>query len=163
MSGAQSCPSGTDTVRIRITPLLCEVRLLSVDNQLEGRPQLKNPRVFFRNANASAQVLRQDGFRPAQMVDSPEGLRSPELFLAYLNEDIGYFRCEPGVSLFCYPNDSPVATLGTPRTELVLEAESDGETLQFITGLPALRRGSSTGVHIIADDKSLYYCIKNGN
>ena len=154
---------GRDTVRIALTPLLCEVRLLSVDNLLEDRPLLRNPRVYFRGANEVAQVMRQDGFRPSRMVESPEGMRSPELFLAYLNEDIGYFRCEPGISLYCYPNDSPVATLGTPRTELVLEAEAGGETLCFPTELPALLRGSVTPVRVVIDDNSPIYCKKSEN
>ena len=162
MSGMAQAKGGS-SLSIRLTPLLCAVQLESIDNLLEGRPLLRNPRVYFRYANASAQVLRQDGFRPSQTVESPQGLRSPELFCAYLGQDIGYFRREPGISLYCYPNDSPFATIGTPRTELILEAECEGETLGFATGLPALPRGSITHAHVVADDKHLIFCKNPGN
>ena len=159
MSGmAQAKPC--DTLLLTLTPLLCEVHLASVDNLLEGRPLLRNPRVYFRYANASAQVLRQDGFRASETVESPEGLRSPELFFAYLPEPVGYFRCEPGITLYCYPNDSPFPTIGTPRTELILEAEADSLVLGFCKELPALARASSTPVRVVADDNSLVYCKK---
>ncbi|MBO4595636.1 MAG: hypothetical protein J5632_03390 [Bacteroidales bacterium] len=162
MSGmAQS--KGADTVGITLTPLLCAIQITSVDNLLENRPLLKHPRFNFRYANASAQVLRQDGFRPSQTVESPVGMRSPELFLAYLHEDIGYNRCEPGITLCCYPNDSPFPTIGTPRTELILEAQADSLTLGFCTELPALHRGSITPVRVVADDNSLIYCKKSEN
>lgn len=162
MSGtAQS--SGSGTVFIRLTPLLCAVQLLSVDNCLQDRPLLKNPRVYFDYANASAQVLRQDGFRPSQTIESPAGLRSPELFFAALPEDIGYRRSEPGITLCCYPNDSPYATIGTPRTELVLEAEVEDGTVCFPTELPALPRGSVTGIRVVIDDNSPIYWKKSEN
>ena len=149
---------GRGDVVITLSPLLCAVQLQSVDNLLEGRPLLKSPRIFFRYANASAQVLRQDGFRASLTVESPVGLRSPELFFAYLPQDIGYYRSEPGITLYCYPNDSPFPTIGTPRTELVLEAESDSLTVGFSTVLPALPRGGFTPVRVVADDNSLIYC-----
>ena len=149
---------GRGDVEITLSPLLCAVQVQYVDNLLEGRPLLKSPRIFFRYANASAQVLRQDGFRASQTVESPVGLRSPELFFAYLPQDIGYYRCEPGITLYCYPNDSPFPTIGTPRTELVLEAESDSLTVGFSTVLPALARGGFTPVRVVADDNSLIYC-----
>lgn len=154
MSGFCQFRAGYDA-RLHLSSLLCEVKIESVDNLMEGCPLLKNPRVYFRNANASAQVLRQDGFRPTQWMDDPAKMQSPELFIAALPEDIGRYRQEPGLSLHCYPNDSPYDGPGTPRTEIVLEAEKDGETLRFATSLPALMRGRSYSIALSLSEWNL--------
>lgn len=142
---------------VQLGSLLCPVHIVSIDNQLEEAPLIQNPRVYFRNASAIAQVLRQDGFRPTQWVDNPAGLRSPELFIAYLPHDIGYIRLETDITLYCYPNDSPYDGPGTPRTELILEGETDGETLRFVTKLPAIRRGRDCRVALSLSEWNVEY------
>ncbi|MCR5549110.1 MAG: hypothetical protein K6F25_10225, partial [Bacteroidales bacterium] len=49
---------------------------------------------------------------------------------------------------WCYPNDTPEETMGTPRTGIVLECVIGGRRERFRGRLPPLARSSTTGVGI---------------
>lgn len=147
MSGMAQFHSPGSAV-IKLTPLLCKVSIKSIDNCIEGQPLLRNPRIYLRNINASAQVLRQDGFRPSETISPPGNLRSPELMFSQLGKEIGYHRQETDLNLYCYPNDSPYGGPGTPRTEIVFEADTQDGPYIHIEELPAIRRAEDTVLDI---------------
>lgn len=123
-----------------LSPLLCRVALGEVSNELQGYTRLEDPRVYLENMNASAELLRTVGFLPTETVPDP-----PRVKLPY---DIGIFTQSPGSELFCYPNDSAQATIGSPSTALVFECEIKGATRQFRVPLPGLKRNTTTHVDI---------------
>ena len=80
-------------------------------------------------------------------------LEDPRIYLENLNSGAEIMREGAGTELFCYPNDSSEATIGTPGTKLVLECEIKGEIARFIIDLPAIRRNSTTTVDITVSGK----------
>ncbi|MBO6169952.1 MAG: hypothetical protein J6O51_08280 [Bacteroidales bacterium] len=125
---------------LMLIPLMSKVKLGQISNNQKKYVRLEDPRIYLENVNASAEILRLGGFRPAELLQAP--VRAP------LPYDIGIFTQSPGTELFCYPNDSAEATIGTPSTVLVLECEIKGETCRFSTSLPAIRRNTVTYVDI---------------
>ena len=100
---------------------------------------------FLENLNPDAEVLREGGFRPSSIIET-----GAKTSLPY---DIGVFAQHPETEVFCYPNDSSEATIGTPGTKLVLECEIKGEIARFKIDLPAIRRNSTTTVDITVSGK----------
>ena len=142
MSGTaviQAGASGTVT----LTPLMSRVKLGIVSNNMKNYVRLEDPRIFLENVNAGAEILREGGFRPAEVFQE-----SGRVALPY---DIGVFAQSPGTELYCYPNDSPEVTIGNPATVFVMECEISGVTRQFKLSLPAIRRNTTTLVDISVD------------
>ena len=141
MTGTAEFAAGDCTdVNIDITPLFCSVVLAEIRNSLEGYRILEDPRICLTGCNPSAEALRRSGFRPSE--------QSADTLRVSLPCDVGIFAQYPDTQLWCYPNDTPEYTLGTPRTEILLECSVDGETLSFSTALPPLGRGSLTRVAV---------------
>lgn len=139
MSGVGSVGADRSTV-VTLTPMLARVVLGEVCNELKGYVRLEDPRITLESMNASAEILRTNGFYPSETVPEPPVARLPF--------DIGIFPQSPGTELFCFPNDSQEATIGTPATALAFECEVRGSTRRFSVPLPALRRNSTTHVDI---------------
>lgn len=131
--------SGTVTLK----PLMARIMLGIISNNMKKYVRLEDPRIYLESANAGAEILREGGFRPAELLQAPQ--KEP------LPYDIGVFPQSPGTQLYCYPNDSPEATIGTPATVLVLECEIKGATEQFRVSLPSIRRNTTTRVDISVD------------
>ncbi len=127
---------------LKLVPLMSKVKLGEIRNNQKDYIRLEDPRVFLENANFGAEILRDGGFRPSEL------LRTPSVRLPY---DIGVFAQWPGTELFCYPNDSPEATIGTPSTVLVFECEIKNQTRQFRVPLPSVRRNTVMYVDISVD------------
>ncbi|MCR4859642.1 MAG: hypothetical protein K5910_03140 [Bacteroidales bacterium] len=126
--------------KISLRPLLCRVILSGIANTMDGYELLEEPRVRLCDIPDGAEVLREKDFRPAELIDAGEW--------AALPFDIGYFPQEPGIELWCYPNDTPENVLGTPRPSLELECRIQGETCSFEVPLPPLPRGCTKRVEI---------------
>lgn len=151
MSGKASlsvCPDTESEIGIGVTPLFCTIVLSEASNNLTNYRRLENPRVFLRNLNPKAEILRESGFRPSENID--EGQRTP------LPCDVGFYTQHPGTTLYCYPNETPENMLGSPRTELVLECEIRDTTRQFTVELPPLSRSSVHSVAITVDEAQEY-------
>ena len=140
--------TGEDGLHMELTPLLCQVLVVSVDN-CTGEI-LQNPQVCLKGINARAEMLRSDGFRPAETVDFPDEVSHPAMMRAALPCDVGIYAQYPGIRLFCYPNDGE-ETIGTPRTSLVFSALVNGERKEWVFPLPAVRRGSTVPVHMVIE------------
>lgn len=145
---AQFCAG--DTLVIDPKPLRSTITLQDVTNSLGNYTRLENPRVYLENANLQAEILRTEGFRPAET-----GLRTE----AYsLPADIGMFTQHPATQLYCYPNDSPTVTQTTPRTVFVFECEIRDSTCRFSCTLPPLFRGETTNLSLSIESENEYIC-----
>ena len=143
MSGEGTFEAGRKT-ELSISPLMCRVVLRKVTNNLSNYRRLEDPRVFLSNVNPKAELLRTSGFRPSEIVDS--------VGLSPLPYDIGMFPQTVNKALYCYPNDSPSETAGTPRTILVLDCEVKGSSCRYTAPLPPLARNSTTFIDLTVDD-----------
>ncbi len=139
MSGQRDIEAG-GSGSIILSPILARIKTGEISNKLRGYIRLENPRIYLENMNASAELLRTTGFYPSEICMS-----TPVKNLPY---DIGVFSQSPGTELFCYPNDSPEASIGSPATAIVLECEIEGATRQFRVSLPPIKRNSTLMVDI---------------
>ena len=139
MSGVASVGADRSAI-VSLTPMMSRVVLGEVCNELKNYVRLEDPRITLENMNASAELLRTKGFYPSETVAEPQVKRLPY--------DIGIFPQRPGTELFCYPNDSQDATIGTPATVFVFECEIRGATRRFRIPLPSLKRNSTTYVYL---------------
>lgn len=153
-SGTATFAAGED-FRLSLRPLMCRVVVSEVSNHLEGYTRVEDPRVYLRNMNASAELLRGDGFRPSELIGRSAVLPLPC--------DIGLFAQYPEAVLYCYPDDSGTDILGTPARELVFECEIRGETREFREPLPPSGRGSTLrySVRIGENGAEFYLCPYN--
>lgn len=128
---------------LTLTPLLCRIVLVSVSNTMDGYDLLENPRVRLRDLPDNAEILRQADFRPAELIDATPWTALPC--------DVGYFPQEPGLPLWCYPNDTPETVLGAPRPSVEFACEIRGQTCTFEIPLPPLPRGCTKEVDLTID------------
>jgi len=146
LAGRATTDGQTGTVTLQ--PLLCQIILASVANTMDGYELLENPRIRLRDLPATAEILREKDFRPADLIDAGAWVSLPF--------DIGYFPQEPGVSVWCYPNDTPEDILGTPRPTLEFACEIKGASCSFDIPLPPLPRGCKKEVDLTVDSRDNY-------
>lgn len=137
--------SDEDSIFLKLKALLCPVKVLSISNSTDKL--LSHPRLSLRKINASAEMLRSDGFRPSITIDSPAEISHPQMMFSQLPLDLGSDTCHPMTTLYCYPQDTETS-LGTPRTEIVLSAEVDGATRHYATPLPKAGRGKTIVINL---------------
>lgn len=133
---------------IHLQPLLCGITLTKVCNTLDGYELLENPRVRLRDLPNAAEILRQQEFRPTELIDA--GAWTP------LPYDVGYFPQKPGITLWCYPNDTPEDVLGVPRPWLEFECTIRGANCSFEVPLPPLPRACTIEVTLTIDGPGEY-------
>lgn len=133
---------------VTLEPLFSKVVLCEVSNLMKAYVRMEDPRIYLQNINESAEVLRKSGFRASE-----GGTVGKKYKLPY---DIGVFPQQLNFELLCYPNDSAEATMGTPRTSLVLECEISGETCRFTVELPELGRNRKINVDISVSGPQLF-------
>lgn len=137
--------SDEDSIFLKLKALLCPVKVLSISNSTDKL--LSHPRLSLRKINASAEMLRSDGFRPSITIDSPAEISHPQMMFSQLPLDLGSDTCHPMTTLYCYPQDTETS-LGTPRTEIVLSAEVEGSTQHYATPLPKAGRGKTIVINL---------------
>ena len=138
------CTTAERSGTVELQPLLCRVVLASVSNTMESLDLLENPRVRLRDLPDGAEILRQRDFRPTELLDAGPWAELPC--------DVGFYPQEPGIVLWCYPNDTPENILGVPRPTLEFVCEIRGETCTFPIQLPPLSRGAGVEVELSVDD-----------
>lgn len=143
MSGVLA--SASDTVDLPLTPLLCPILLVSVENSLDALAE--DVSISLRQVNSRAEIFRSDGFRPTETVDTPQETAHPEMMKARLPCDVGCYVQYPGLTLYGYPNDCQ-AVLGVPQTELVLDCRVGGERHSTVVPVHPLRRGETVPVQL---------------
>lgn len=142
--------SGPEPARcqIELTPLLSRVIISAVTNGLSDYELLENPQVRLHGLTPSAKVLQYEEFRPVETIES--GTLQP------LPCDIGFYTQYPNLSLYCYPNDTPETTLGTPRTSLEFTCKIKGLECSFPISLPPIPRNSITRVELTINGPTDY-------
>ena len=144
------CASTKDlSGEIELKPLLCSVTLAKISNTMDNYELLEEPRIRLRDLPNAAEILREQEFRPTELIDA-----GPWSKLPY---DVGFFSQEPGITLWCYPNDTPEDVLGVPRPSLEFECKIRGETCSFNIPLPPLPRGSSREVELTVDGPGSFH------
>lgn len=119
----------------RLQPLLCRAEILSINN-LSGLT-LMQPELRLLNVNASAHVLRHDGFPVTGTENAPEALAHPEMMRAPLGTELGEGLWTAGATLFYYP----FVDGGPTPTRLVLSGLADGSPGEWSFDVPASTRG----------------------
>lgn len=135
---------------ISLIPLMSRVLLCEVSNTMKGYARLEDPRIYLENMNAAAEILRNSDFRPSEVIDAENKVRLPY--------DIGLFSQQLGIPLYCFPNESPESTVGSPQTVFVLECEIHGNTCRFPVTLNGLGRNKTLRLDIAIAGPELYDC-----
>lgn len=152
MSG-ECWSEGCDTVILRLTPLLCRVRLTRVDNLIGGNTLLEEPLISLKGAMTEAELMRHSGFRPVSNIEGEISVK--------LGNDIGSAPVFPDVSLYCYPYDDAGQEVGCPPVMMCFSCTVDGEVLEWSFGLPPLRRDSTLEVSLTIEGKDKFsYCCQ---
>ena len=133
---------------LNLSGLLCRITLRTVTNTMDGYELLEEPRVRLIDLPDNAEILREQEFRPTELLDA-----GPWVSLPY---DVGFFPQEPDISLWCYPNDTPEEILGVPRPSLEFACRIEGEPCSFDVPLPPLPRGCSKEVELTVDGPDKY-------
>ena len=135
-----SCLTDAQQGEIVLRPLLCRIVLATVSNTMDGYELLEDPRVRLTDLPDGAEILRDRDFRPSELIDAGDWVALPC--------DVGYFPQACGISLWCYPNDTPENILGVPRPTLEFECSIVGENCSFEVPLPPLSRGCTKEVDL---------------
>lgn len=122
-------------VKPQLSPLLCRAEILSINN-LSGLT-LMQPELRLLDVNASAQVLRHDGFSSIETVNSPEALAHPEMMRVPLGAGLGEGLWTAGATLFYYPFEDG----GPSQTRIILSGLADGSPREWSFEVPASTRG----------------------
>ena len=137
------CTTSEESGTIRLRPLLCKIVLSTVNNTMDGYELLEEPHVRLRDLPDGAEILRDKDFRPTELIDAGAWQALPC--------DVGYFPQYPGITLWCYPNDTPETVLGVPRPALEFECTICGEICSFQVPLPPLDRGCTKEIELTID------------
>lgn len=129
-------------VRIKLSPLLCPVKILHINN-LSGQA-LSGARVQLRGVNSHVQMLRNDGFRTVESESNPATLAHPEMMLREIQAIIGHELSPPDLTLYCYPFDGE----GPSRTTLTLTAMAGNEPREWSFAIPPLSRGQPAAMEL---------------
>ena len=142
------CTTENHDGEIRLQSLLCRIVLMKVANTMDGYDLLEDPQVRLRDLPDAAEILRQEEFRPTELIDAAKWAQLPC--------DVGYFPQEPGIELWCYPNDTPEDVLGVPRPTLELQCSIRGQKCSFEVPLPPLPRASTKEVTLTIDGPGIF-------
>ena len=144
MSGETVICAGTEGPwSIVLEPLLSKVEVVGLSVRMKGSyagKRLTNVQAYLTNVNGTCQPLRRDGFRPVELINAGrlrdadmDRLSSPQLLHVrprVSREMDGEVTYET-FSLYCYPNDVPEESSGSPFTRLVIQGEMDGQTYYY--------------------------------
>ena len=139
MSAVEKIDAGSGAVcEIALEPLLCEIMLESISCDFSGKTYegclLEDACVYLTNVNARCSPFAQE-YQSISSVINSGGLcdedlarmSTPSMLYADLPEAIGAGVSHPSLHFYCYPNQAPSESLGTPWTRLVIEGTLDGE------------------------------------
>ena len=141
--GARASTKAPGACEMVLEPIMSAVILSEISNSISGYVRLEDPRACLGGINPAAKILQHSDFRPTKVTAQGAGVTLPC--------DVGLMTQYPGTVLYCYPNDTPVETLGVPRTTITLECEIKGETCRFTSDLPPLGRNSVTRAALAVD------------
>lgn len=122
--------------------LVSEIRINSIRTDFQGREYYGEPltdvKIYLTNVNASCCIMKHEDFRPESIVnpgfldtEAMGRFHDSRIVCADAVPDIGRSPVNPGIRLYCYPNDSPEETPGSPFTRLVIEGKIAGYTYWY--------------------------------
>ncbi|MCD8313091.1 MAG: hypothetical protein LUC24_02930 [Bacteroidales bacterium] len=143
MSAQTEISAGTEeSYELDMTRIMSKVRVrtLCTDfhaTEFDGEP-FTDAKVYLTNVNASCAIMREENFRPVMIVNpgyldygAIEGFRSGSMLWSDVPFDLTSSAMDADISLYCYPNDTPEETYGSPFTRLVLEGKICGVTCYY--------------------------------
>ena len=145
LQSGTACGEAGRLLELSLTPLLCPISIGKI--RIEADVPLEDAVVQLVNVNAQAEILRSDGFHPAQTLNGPETLEYPLMMLRELPSMIGSSPLPVGITLWCYPNedeDSP----GGRCTTLRIIGRIRGEMKEYHIPLGPIRRGTGRELDI---------------
>ena len=127
---------------IRLQPFLAEIVLKSICCDFSSRPysnkNLENVKVYLTNVSASCPAIYDKSYKVTEIInysslsknDFKDFIR-PDIIEQKFTEPIGSNVIQPEIKLYCYPNLSEKAGLGSPMTRLVIEGRIDGKVYYY--------------------------------
>ena len=118
MSGETVIDAGNErSCIIELEPVMSEIRISGFNDGLG----LKDTHIRLTGAVGRAELMRRDGARPVEFVES------------------GSMRMAKGAALYCYPNNCREESMGSPFTKLIIEGRKDGKNVEI--AIPVNRKG----------------------
>lgn len=143
MSGYKDVSMGEEpSCSLEMHPMLSEIRINSLRCDFSGRPyqgeDLTDIRIYLTNVTAEAHIFNEEGFMPTEIINAAglsgtdmSRMSHPEMLSSRLEKPVGDNTVYPGISLFCFPNDCPEQSIGSPFTRLVIEGKLCGKTCYY--------------------------------
>src|SRR5574344_591195 len=143
MSGESHVQCGyVNNCQLTLEPLLAQIHINSICCDFHNRPYsadiLENVKLYLTNVNSKCEMLRQDEFKPIDILNNGRlneaqvsKLAFPEMIYQELETAVGENVISPNINLYCYPNDTEEEGLGSPYTRLVIEGEIGGTTYYY--------------------------------
>ena len=149
MSGESRFVAGEDEAPgLLLEPLMSTVEIRALRCRMDDGRTLRDVRVYLTGVCNRAEVLRQEGFLPAETLNNG-GLSETDLGrLAYsgmVYKYLGNGRDGGNYGsavLYCYPNEAEDESVASPYTRLVVEGVLDGRTCYY--PIP-INRGAGAG------------------
>ena len=166
MSGeCQICAGQAGYTPLQMTPLLSNVCLDFIKCNFAGRgyrsKTLENASVYLTNISESSEILRQNGFRPSEIENY--GALDRDFLSTMAHPEMIWSKVTPGqwspVNLYCYPNDSSDAELGSPHTRMVVQGDIDGQTWYYPIEINQEGFGYSSGPHGVSRNIKYSYSL----
>lgn len=143
MCGTAEVSMGEETsCSIEMVPLLSEIKVNSLCCDFTGRPYedevLSDIKIYLINVNAAVPIFHEEDFMPTEIINAAglseedmARISHPEMLSCRMDSQVGNNTVYPGISLYCFPNDCPEQSLGSPFTRLVIEGKLCGHTCYY--------------------------------
>ena len=150
---------------MKMSPLLARVSVRSISCKFSSGAysgaRLKNVKIYLTNVCSRTKVFETGMSMPSEIINCGRlsetdlsSMEHPEMVFCRLQDEIGPEPVRPDVSLYCYANNSPLESAGSPFTRLVIEGEINGKVYYYpleINRLKGKGDGVARGRHYIFD------------
>lgn len=124
---------------VTLEPMMSSIEIKSVKSPACG-PALRNVKVYLTGVGNRAELLRTEGFLPAETLNNGRLSETDLGRLAYsgmVYKYLGNGKADGNGSsygsavLYCYPNEAEEESFASPYTRLVIEGMLDGKTCYY--------------------------------
>lgn len=139
---------------VTLEPMLSAIEIKSLRCRMSDR-SLSAVKVYLTGISNRAEILRQEGFLPAETLNNG-GLSEKDLgrlpYSGMVYRYLGNGRRNgsetvyDGASLYCYPNEAEDDSPGSPFTRLVVEGVLDGQTCYYSFPINRSAVGGTDGI-----------------
>ncbi len=156
--------------KFSLYPFASEIRLNSISCDFTGKAysgeKITEVKVYLTNVNAECVLSDEGGQSPMRIInagglceDDVEGFRQKDLIMRRISREIGKSGVYPDIRLWCYQNNHPDETPGTPFTRLVIEGQIAGQTYYWPINI---NRGVNGGNGILRNHRYEYDIMITG-